>query len=403
MATTYQPAGRSNLYVRYKDQDGKWRSKATEWLPGQEREAEAEGRRLEGAAVVVPDAGLTVHAWADRWLDDRSERVRDYENDQSRLEHHVLPTIGHLTLDEVRPAHLVALVDDMKRKGKAARTIRNVYSVIQAMWRDARLMDLTLTDPCILTSRQLGKVQDKDLGWRGDAVFSRAEVLTLVGDDSIPLHRRVLFGLLVLGMLRDGEACGLRWGRVDLDGKPLGRITVVASYDLDTTKTEAERWMPIHPTLNALLTVWRMQGWAAEMGRSPTAEDLVVPAPRPTNRGPRKPVGSMLDKNWIWKRLRAETEGRGWRPRRVHDLRRTGISLAIEDGAEELILKRGTHAPPKNIMGLYTSVSWETLCREVAKVSLTPRDAPTVGPKRRKPLTVGGKRAPRVRARKTPE
>jgi hypothetical protein len=61
--------------------------------------------------------------------------------------------------------------------------------------------------------------------------------------------------------------------------------------------------------------------------------------------------------------------------RRVHDLRRTGISLAIEDGADETILHRGTHAPPKDIMGLYTSVAWEALCREVDKFDPTKKAA----------------------------
>jgi hypothetical protein len=65
----------------------------------------------------------------------------------------------------------------------------------------------------------------------------------------------------------------------------------------------------------------------------------------------------------------------GLRYRRVHDLRRTGISLAIEDGAEELILKPGTHAPPRHVMALYTSVQWKTLCHEVAKLTLE-RPAP---------------------------
>ena len=58
------------------------------------------------------------------------------------------------------------------------------------------------------------------------------------------------------------------------------------------------------------------------------------------------------------------------RQRRVHNLRRTGISLAIEDGADEAILKRGTHAPPRHVMALYTSVAWKTLCREVVKLQL---------------------------------
>ncbi len=92
--------------------------------------------------------------------------------------------------------------------------------------------------------------------------------------------------------------------------------------------------------------------------------------PEPRRKGRVRWPGSMLNKDWVWKRLRPDVRLLGARERRVHDLRRTGISLAIEDGAEDLILKRGTHAPPRHVMALYTSVQWKTLCREVAKLTL---------------------------------
>lgn len=129
--------------------------------------------------------------------------------------------------------------------------------------------------------------------------------------------------------------------------------------------------MPIHPVLNAMLLVWKHSAWEAMMGRPPTDDDLIVPCPAPTNRGPRKPLGAMRDRHYIWKRLQADLAVLGFRPRRAHDLRRTGISLAVDGGADEALLKRGTHAPPKHVMGLYTSVAWESLCREVGKLDLT--------------------------------
>lgn len=190
-----------------------------------------------------------------------------------------------------------------------------------------------------------------------------------LGVSLTPLERRVQYGLLGLGMMRAGEVAGLRWGQVDLAETPLGRIVVIASYD-GRPKTDAERWMPIHDSLAALLREWKERGWEAMMGRPPEPTDLVLPCPAPTNRGPRKPLGAMRDRHFIWKRMQADLRLLGLRERRVHDLRRTGISLAKEDGAEETILKRGTHAPPKDVMGLYTSVEYAALCREVAKIQL---------------------------------
>lgn len=369
----FKPADKQFLYVKYRDpHSGEWKKKATPFREGEEAKALRLKAELEGAPLPPPQK-YTVHAWADEWLKRRSEQVQDYLNDESRLDHHVLPVIGQLLLEEVRPSHLVDIVDRMKKQNLAPRTIRNVYSIMKAMWRDARIDDLVLTDPCILTARQLGKVQDKHLGWRAGAVYTRDELVMLLMSERIPLNRRVMYGLLGLGGLRTGEVAGLRWRNVNLDMKPLGRLTVVASYERQRTKTGDERWMPIHPALQFLLYVWKMQGWAQQMGRSWTEEDLVMPAPNPTNRGPRKALGSMLDRHWTWKRLQKDLVALGFRNRRAHDLRRTVISLSVEDGADENILKRGTHAPGKGIMAMYTSIAWERLCEEVAKLSLDAR------------------------------
>ena len=60
----------------------------------------------------------------------------------------------------------------------------------------------------------------------------------------------------------------------------------------------------------------------------------------------------------------------GFRRRRAHDLRRTGISLARGDGALKEILRWGTHAPDRDVMSLYTSIEWAKLCGEVVKLKI---------------------------------
>jgi integrase len=367
--------------LQVKDERGAWVQRATPFridVPGDEQRALAllvEVRaKLQATQGLTDETGLvTVRAWSKKWLiDRRASGVRDVDNDESRLDLHVLAHIGEMPLAEVRARHLVELFGAMKKAELAPKTIWNTYSTVKAMWRDARIADVLTDspDPCILTHRQLGKVRDARPGWREAAVYTRDELEQLIGDPRVPMDRRVLYGLLGVAMLRDGEAAGLLWGRVGLDVEPLGRIVVACSYDHEWPKTQAERWMPIHPTLHAVLAEWKLGGWAQMMGRPPSAEDLVVPCSKPTNRGPRKPLGAMRDKNYIWKRITADLVRLGARHRRAHDLRRTGISLARADGADELLLKRGTHAPPRNVMGLYTSVEWETLCREVAKLRL---------------------------------
>ncbi len=103
-------------------------------------------------------------------------------------------------------------------------------------------------------------------------------------------------------MLRHGDMAGLRWSTLQT-AEPLKRLIIDTSYDHGRTKTEDERWMPVHPTLAAMLADWRLSGWARALGRPPSFDDLVVPV---TSDGPRKgrkkDLGSMRDRHYTWKR-----------------------------------------------------------------------------------------------------
>lgn len=92
----------------------------------------------------------------------------------------------------------------------------------------------------------------------------------------------------------------------------------------------------------------------------------MVPHTRPTNRGPRVKFMGIRSDHDTYKRLRIDCDALGLRHRRVHDLRRTGITLYREDGADESFLKYCTHAPPKDIMGKYNSPPWSKLCAQIA-------------------------------------
>lgn len=364
---------RGTYYLKVRDATGRWRQRATGILATPERRAEAEQLLAElrvglKAREDVGAAGpVSVRSWGTKWLKGRAGP--DHANDEARLRLHVYPVIGSMPLDEVRPRHLVELVERLKQAGKSPRTIRNVYSVAKAMFRDARIADvLQAADPCILTHRQLGKVRDAPTFKRASAVFDAGELAQLLSDPRLTQDQRVWYGLLGLGMLRTGEAAGLRWGRVQR-AEPLGRLVVATSYDLGRTKTNTDRWMPVHPALARLLAEWKLGGWARTFGHPPTEDDLVLPVPpTPLRRGRRRPAGALRTKDWARKRLVRDLAALGLRLRRGHDLRRTGISLAQDGGADSRVLRWGTHAPPGETIDGYTTLAWGTLCRAVSSL-----------------------------------
>lgn len=369
---------RGRLRLLVKDEGGKWRQRALGLADTPENRIIAERRRREVdremhaiERATGGDGGpLTVQRWGERWLLTRDNR--DTRNDIARLRLHVFPAIGDLPLTEVEPRHLAALAKQWQ--ARAPRTRRNIYSVLKAMFRDAAIEGLIKreADPCILTHRQLGKIRDAPTFRRREARFSREELETLIGDERVPQDRRVWYALLGIGMLRTGEAAGLRWSKLE-PATPLSRIVIDASYNA-ATKTDTDRHVPAHPTLAGILAEWRLAGWARAFGRAPGPDDLVIPVtPEPPRKGRRVPPGSMRDCHWARKRLVIDLAKLELRHRRSHDLRRTGISLAQDDGADRFLLRWATHAPPREVFDGYTTLEWDTLCREVGKMRVTRR------------------------------
>jgi integrase len=368
---------RRKLWCKVKDEHGKWVNKPTPYYVGDEAKAK---RYAEKAQDIIAARGgvagpLTVAQYADRWIKDRRDRGRGCaDGEETRLKKHALRLIGALRLDEVRPRHVRDMVRELRKAGTLApRTIINVYGVVHGMFRDAVIEELIDASPCVLARGEMPAKVDKNPEWRATAVFTRPELVKLISDERLPFDRRVLYALEGLAALRHGEAAGLRWRHLDVSATPLGKLTVATSYDKGRTKTGVTRFMPVHPTLAAMLAEWRLEGWPAVFGRTPTEDDLIVPLPAsPRVKGrPNPRIGGMRNKSDSFKRLRADLVLLELRHRRGHDLRRTMISLARMDGARRDLLEVCTHNPRNGTIDLYTSYDWASLCAEVSKLKVT--------------------------------
>jgi integrase len=355
------------LYVGFKDA-GKWRYKATGLAVGDEARAEQLLAQIEAQlAAEQRYAGegesfgpVTLAAFAARWLKDRDTLgIRDAGNDVGRLRKHVLPTLGHLPLAAIRTRHVRDLVRSWRANADMApRTLRNVYGVLHTLFRDAIIDEMVPVTPCVLSTRELGPKEDKDPEWRAGALYDRHEIVQLISSAAIPAERRVAYAILALAGLRHGEMAGLRWRNYDATPEPLGKLVIARSYDNLSTKTKRPREVPVHPTLAAVLHEWRTHGFAALLGRAPQPDDPLIPSR----------CGELRDRHDSRKRLLADLELLGFRARRGHDLRRTFITLARADGARADLLEMITHAPRGDIINIYTSMPWASLCVEVAKL-----------------------------------
>lgn len=364
------------LYAKIRDINGRWKRVRTGYVVGEEAQAKAwaeeRDRELtrERERRATFGGPLTVAAFATRWLDARKTKtVRD---DRTRIERHVLPRIGHMMLVEVTPMVVQKLVEDLRATTTLApKTIREVASILHTMFKSARIQGLVGENPVMFERGVLPKKIDRDPAWRAQAIFTRAEIEQLLSDLRLPLQRRVTYALKFF-CGRHTETTKCRWTNYDRTLAPLGCLHVIE------TKTGIPRQVPVHPTLAAILEQWWAYGWREAYDRDPEPDDLIVM----TSRGNRLRAANtqkqfVRDLATLGLRVKASSLNR-----RGHDLRRTLITLARADGAIDSLLRWVTHGPkPGEILDVYSSPPWESLCGEVAKLRVRLLDGSrTLGP-----------------------
>lgn len=365
MGTIY-PRGKK-LWMGLKDHEGKWVYRRTGYTVGQEKLAEkallvVESEVRKGKKV-QQGGDLTIETYAQAWCDLRIKSPDHWEakREKQALQNHVFGEWGHLKLAEVRPSHIREILAAIAAKGRAKRTQSNLYALLHRMFGDAAADELIVGSPCVLRRGEKPRRTDKDPAWRATAFYTREEIQLLISDDRIPLDRRVVYGLAFIGALREGEIGALRWRAIDSKCEPLGKIQILASWNRrhkveKLPKNGRTRDAPIHPALAKLLATWKLGGYFRYMGKPVHADDLVVPTSRGTHRA----------EQTILRDLKVDLLALGLRHRRFHDSRRSFISLAMADGARKDILRWVTHGPEGDVVDLYTTLPWSSLCEAVA-------------------------------------
>lgn len=325
-------------------------------------------------AAPAPPPTPTVAEYAETWLKVQTHSSKF--NEELIFRRHLTNTdLGRMRMIEVTPQHVAAWIKALRvtpsAKGGllAPKTVRAFFGALRKLYVSAVFERVVPSTPCVLPPGVLPVGSDKVPGARRKWRFSRDELERFISDARIPIDRRVLWAVLFCAGLRAGEAFALKWGDYDASRKPLGCLSIERSWSSKhkrekETKTRATREVPVHPTLAAILAEWRLSGWQKRHGRAPKDVDLIVP----------NEDGAARNTSNAWRSLRVDSDRLEIPKRRLHGMRHTFISLAIDDGARKDIILKITHTKPQQTaFDSYREEAWETLCAEVEKLKIARR------------------------------
>lgn len=167
--------------------------------------------RDDGAITV--EKVWTVQAWAKRWLKVKKTKVvyGTYANYEHYTNDFIIPVLGPLKLDSVRPYHIDDLFAD-SRVAKLSRSARNEIRVcLNGIFRSGLDNRLCKSNPVAKFS--LGEAPPP----KRPKFFTLDQVERI-----IPYAKTHKWGAYVLAALYTGlrseELCGLAWSDVELDG-----------------------------------------------------------------------------------------------------------------------------------------------------------------------------------------
>jgi integrase len=271
-------------------------------------------------------------AWLEDWTtqalpaSDRKQATIDLYATIARS--HLLPKLGSLPLDRLRPSDVEALVLAKRRAGLSASSVRTIYTVIRAALDVAVRDGLIHRNPAALVKRPA--VERKDAGYLS-AQQAEALLETIRGDRLEALYR-----VMLATGLRRGEALALHWRDVDFDAAvvrvrwTLSRTS--AGLELGEPKTEkSRRTVPLPIPAVETLRAHRKRQAAEQLaaGSLWQSNGLVFTSE----------IGTPLEPRNVLRRFEALAERAGLRGVHLHTLRHSAASFLLAAGTHTKVVQ----------------------------------------------------------------
>lgn len=303
----------------------------------------------------LSSSSTTLGAFLDEWLEGQAPRLKETTWESYRIVvNRVNARIGKVKVQSLTPLEIERFYSGLGVSGShrggplSVKSIRNTHTVLRKALSDAERLGLILRNPAA-SARPPADVRKEQKTWSSDEL---REFLDAVADDRL----YALYLLLATTGMRRGEALGLRWRDLDLDGAELHIVQTLASINyqpvVTTPKTKRSRRLIYldEGTVGVLRchrAAYRVERLAA--GAVWDSNNNLVFCDE---------LGGMLNPDWISRDFRIKIRQALLRDIRLHDLRHTYATLALKGGVHpKVVSERLGHATVGITLDLYSHVT----------------------------------------------
>lgn len=292
-----------------------------------------------------------------RWLPamEASLRPSTFDSYGRVLKMHVIPTLGHLALQDLSADHLDQLYRRLLTKGRqdgkpgglSAKSVRYIHNTMHKALKDAERKRLVSHNVASSADPpKLGPVGERQM-----RTWSAAELRTFL-DAMGGHHLWAAYYLAATTGMRRGEVLGVRWQDIDFNTKWLAvrQTVILVNYQVLIGQPKTAKGRRVialdDGTLAALrLHQQRQQAEAALVGSGYRSLDLVFA----------KPDGQPLNPDYFSQVFDRSVIKYALPKIRLHDLRHTHATLGLAAGVPPKIMSdRLGHATVAFTLDIYT-------------------------------------------------
>jgi len=139
---------------------------------------------------------------------------------QNHLEKRIIPELGHIDMNKLRPQHIMKFIDHLQEKGRrldgkdgalSGESILYCFRVLSSMLQDAVQWQIIISNPC--TRVKPPKADHNEIELLNEEDLAR--MLQFLAEE--PLKYRMIVMLAIDSGLRLGELMGLKWADIDFE------------------------------------------------------------------------------------------------------------------------------------------------------------------------------------------
>ncbi|MEQ1616509.1 MAG: tyrosine-type recombinase/integrase [Hyphomicrobiaceae bacterium] len=202
-------------------------------------------------AVAEPSLPTFEACWRAYWLVKEPQLSNGKHRVQwlSTMDTYVLPRIGQRPIADIKPGEIIELLKPIwnSKEETARRVLQRMDAVfVSAITRELR----DKVSPCTGVARELGQKR-RDKSHHAALPYSEvAAFVQVLRQRQGPLASRLAFEFLILTAVRSGEARGVAWSEIDINGRTW-------TISADRMKARVEHVVPLSNQAVAILDAAR--------------------------------------------------------------------------------------------------------------------------------------------------